>query len=168
MLSYERNLNCFINKGISTGNVHLGDFEKVPSTSSKDFKSDAEKRFAQSCKARGLAYYYEPHTFLRTFRTDDNIVLCYAVGRYQYTPDFYIPALNLYVEVKAQDSQIVSPLFCKYYRFGAQMIKQGGTRFAVINYGYHSERSNKLVMSNFGHPNVEDEELDLLSLLMEF
>ena len=167
MLLFEENLTNVINDGLCKGSILVGDFEKVPAQHPRNFKSFAEKRFAHCCDKQRLAYEYEPHTFIRTFRTSNNTCLCYAVGKFQYTPDFYIPSLDLYVEVKAQDTCISNSLLHKYRRFASQIMKQSQTRFAVINFGFSDERT-RLEMSNFGHPDVMDIELDILNLLLEF
>lgn len=167
MLLLEENLTDVIDEGLCKGSISVGDFEKVPAQHPRNFKSFAEKRFAHCCDKQRLAYEYEPHTFIRTFRTSNNTCLCYAVGKFQYTPDFYIPSLDLYVEVKAQDTCISNSLVHKYRRFASQIMKQSQTRFAIINFGFSDERT-RLEMSNFGHPDVMDIELDILNLLLEF
>lgn len=168
MLSHQNRLISFINEGLSAGTINLCELTRVSSISSKDFKSHAERRFARSCDSRGIQYKYEPFTFIRVLRNIDGSFFHYGVGEHQYTPDFYIPSLDLYVEVKAQDSSLTKTLFQKYHQFGTQMMRNNKSKFAVINYGYSNERTNKLEMSNFGHPDVEDQDLNLLSLLMEF
>jgi hypothetical protein len=55
------------------------------------FRSSYEVRFAQACDAAGIAWQYEPTRF--------NLDTC------SYLPDFYLPALNIYVEVKGYFSE---------------------------------------------------------------
>jgi hypothetical protein len=55
------------------------------------FRSSYEVRFAQMCNDAGLAWHYEPERF--------------NLGRCSYLPDFYLPTLGIYIEVKGYFSE---------------------------------------------------------------
>ena len=166
MSMLEMQLVKIINEGLSKGTIKIGEFERIPANRPNGFKSNAETRFGHFCDYHGIDYEYEPHTFIRSFETVDAIPVCYAIGRFQYTPDFFIPSLNLYVEIKAQDHYLSKSLRLKYYAFGSQIMARDGIKFAVINYGY-SDVTTKLELTNFGHPDENEAELSILDLLLQ-
>lgn len=56
------------------------------------FAHEAEKQFATILNFYNLDWQYEPETFVLT--TDEN-----GVVRRAFTPDFYIPEYDVYVEI---------------------------------------------------------------------
>jgi hypothetical protein len=54
-------------------------------------RSSYELAFAQACDAAGILWQYEPKRF--------------DLGRWSYTPDFYLPTLGIFVEIKGYFSE---------------------------------------------------------------
>jgi hypothetical protein len=77
-------------------------------------KSSYEERFAKALDAAGVTWQYESKSFL--LRALDRV----------YTPDFYIPALGLFVEVKGwwRDDA--------YEKFKACVLENPDTKFALV------------------------------------
>jgi hypothetical protein len=55
------------------------------------FAHPVEREFARIFDAHGIAWLYEPHTFVLERSQDGHV-------REAFTPDFYLPDLDLYVE----------------------------------------------------------------------
>ena len=59
----------------------------------RPFRSNLERLFANGLSVYQIKWEYEP----RSFKVSVNGVACY------WTPDFYLPDLNLYVEIGCQN-----------------------------------------------------------------
>ncbi|MBW8191406.1 hypothetical protein K0504_10180 [Neiella marina] len=116
----------------------------------KHGRSQAEKHFARNLERHGVAFQYEPVTLAR--RIFSSVGGFKALMGYKdlYTPDFYLPELDLYIEIKSQDKPITPPLLAKYRRFGSAMAHKE-VKYAVVNMSY-ANRKPQLLYSNFGYP----------------
>jgi len=56
-----------------------------------DFAHPVEREFARVLDAHGIAWLYEPHTFVLERDAHGRV-------RAAFTPDFYLPELDVYVE----------------------------------------------------------------------
>ncbi len=64
---------------------------REPAGAFPDFAHPVERKFARLLDAHGIEWLYEPHTFVLE-RDEEGRV------RESFTPDFYLPDLDLYVE----------------------------------------------------------------------
>lgn len=71
----------------------------VPATA--DFAHESERQFAELLDFYGIAWEYEPRTF--TLQADDE-------GRplQEFTPDFYLPAYDLFIEITTLKQSLVT------------------------------------------------------------
>lgn len=60
-------------------------------TAGPDFAHPVEREIAQIFDEHGIAWLYEPHTFVLERSRDGKV-------REAFTPDFYLPELDMYVE----------------------------------------------------------------------
>lgn len=65
------------------------------------FAHPVEREFASVLDAHGLAWLYEPHTFVLERGVSGEI-------REAFTPDFYLPELDLYVECTVMRQPLTS------------------------------------------------------------
>lgn len=56
-----------------------------------EFAHPVERELARLYEAHGISWLYEPHTFVLERNPDGSV-------REAFTPDFYLPELDLYVE----------------------------------------------------------------------
>lgn len=100
------NRNTWINSHIGRNNCRYGKapiFKKIK-YSDIWFKSSWEMLFYKWCLENNIKSLYESKTF--------------DLGRCTYTPDFYLPEFNLYIEVKGhwfKDAKVKFELFKKIY-----------------------------------------------------
>jgi bifunctional protein TilS/HprT len=64
---------------------------RMGNTASTSFAHPVEREFARIFDEHGIAWLYEPHTFVLERSTDGAV-------REAFTPDFYLPGLDVYVE----------------------------------------------------------------------
>lgn len=85
-----------------TNNLHLKDKEiKISSTDFTSFKNEQETEFAQILDTYNIEWIYEPKTFPIEWDPDGNV-------RLAFSPDFYLPGLNLYIELTAMSQKYVT------------------------------------------------------------
>jgi hypothetical protein len=65
------------------------------------FAHESERRFAALLDANGIEWHYEPRTFVLE-RYDDGAV------KSAFTPDFYLPAFDTYVEITTLRQKLVT------------------------------------------------------------
>jgi hypoxanthine phosphoribosyltransferase len=65
------------------------------------FANDAERECARLFDFYGIAWEYEPHTFALEEAADGRVT-------HAFTPDFYLPEQNLYVEVTVMKQALVT------------------------------------------------------------
>lgn len=65
------------------------------------FAHESERRFASLLDANGIEWRYEPRTFVLE-RYDDGAIKC------AFTPDFYLPAFDAYVELTTLRQKLVT------------------------------------------------------------
>jgi len=65
------------------------------------FAHASERRFAALLDFYGVAWLYEPHTFILEWSRDNRPV-------HAFTPDFYLPEHRLYVEITTLDQRLVT------------------------------------------------------------
>jgi hypoxanthine phosphoribosyltransferase len=63
------------------------------------FANEAERECARLLDFHGIAWQYEPHSFV--LRTDEQGRVSEA-----FTPDFYLPELDLYLEITTQRQRL--------------------------------------------------------------
>lgn len=65
------------------------------------FQNDAERECARMFDYHGIEWQYEPHTFPLEVAPDGTVLEA-------FTPDFYLPGENLYVEVTTMRQPLVT------------------------------------------------------------
>jgi hypothetical protein len=65
------------------------------------FQNDAERECARMFDYHGIEWEYEPHTFPLEVAADGRVLEA-------FTPDFYLPGENLYVEVTTMRQSLVT------------------------------------------------------------
>ncbi len=65
------------------------------------FQNDAERECARLFDYHGVAWEYEPHTFPLEVNPDGGVLEA-------FTPDFYLPEQDLYVEVTTMKQSLVT------------------------------------------------------------
>ncbi|HET7743358.1 MAG TPA: hypothetical protein VFK76_01330, partial [Gaiellaceae bacterium] len=83
---------CFVRAYVETDDMS-GDPERSDKRAEArlDFAHPVEREFARVLDAHGIAWLYEPHTFVLERDERGRI-------REAFAPDFYLPDLDLYVE----------------------------------------------------------------------
>ncbi|HEX7096412.1 MAG TPA: hypothetical protein VF183_11050 [Acidimicrobiales bacterium] len=76
------------------------------------FAHESERRFAALLDFYGIAWQYEPHTFV--LERDERGV------RSAFTPDFHLPAFGTYVEITTLRQKLVTKKNRKLRRFRAK------------------------------------------------
>jgi hypothetical protein len=61
-----------------------------------EFLRPADKRFARALDERGIEWQYKPRTFAVEWDDDGNFLDCFS-------PDFYLPACDLFIQLAAKD-----------------------------------------------------------------
>jgi hypothetical protein len=77
------------------------DFQASPGTDPPHFANQAEVECARILDFYGLDWKYEPHSFV--LETDENGRVLEA-----FTPDFYLPQQDLYLEVTVMKQSLVT------------------------------------------------------------
>ena len=65
------------------------------------FANDCERDLGRVLDYHGIAWQYEPHTFVLEAGPDGEV-------RVAFTPDFYLPEQDLYVEVTVMKQSLVT------------------------------------------------------------
>jgi hypothetical protein len=71
----------------------------MPTVDEIAFQHPSEREFARLLDFYGIRWEYEPRTFPLEYNPDGSI-------RSAFSPDFYLPDLDLYVELTAQSSRL--------------------------------------------------------------
>lgn len=85
------------------------------------FAHRSEESFARVLDERGLDWQYEPHRFVTDRAEDGEIVE-------EFVPDFYLPALDLYVECTTMRSGLMS----RKRRKARRAMEQYGISVAIV------------------------------------
>ena len=81
------------------GKVH--DFQAYQGTGEPRFANDVELECAKLLDYYGIPWAYEPHTFVLERDADGRVVEA-------FTPDFYLPEQNLYLELTVMKQSLVT------------------------------------------------------------
>jgi hypoxanthine phosphoribosyltransferase len=65
------------------------------------FANDTERDLSRMLDYHGIAWQYEPHTFVLEAGPDGEV-------RVAFTPDFYLPEQDLYVEITVMKQSLVT------------------------------------------------------------
>jgi len=76
-------------------------FQAYRGTEPPRFVNDAELEYAKILDYYGVPWMYEPHTFVLERDDDGRVVEA-------FTPDFYLPEQDLYVEVTVMKQSLVT------------------------------------------------------------
>lgn len=83
-------------------NLLIADFdfgERPGPAESIEFADDFEQEFARRLDERGIAWQYKPRTFAVEWDEDGNFID-------SFTPSFFLPASDLYLELVAPDGRV--------------------------------------------------------------
>lgn len=80
---------------------HEGTDARMNKTSMTAFKNAEEIEFARILDTYNIEWIYEPKTFPIEWDTDGNIILAFS-------PDFYLPGLDLYIELTIMNQKYVT------------------------------------------------------------
>jgi hypothetical protein len=79
-----------------------GDQREIYSGNRKaDFKHPAEEEFANILNMYGIAWEYEPRTFPVKWDAERNVTMAFS-------PDFYLPKFDTYIEITTMDQKYVT------------------------------------------------------------
>jgi hypoxanthine phosphoribosyltransferase len=81
------------------------------------FAHPAEAEFARLLDANGLPWDYEPHTFVLAYSEDGRLVEA-------FTPDFFLPTADLYVEL--------SVAMCKHLTRKRRKVRRAIERHGLV------------------------------------
>jgi hypothetical protein len=99
------------------------------------FRSSWEANFAKWCDLSSIKWKYESKEFLLNINNKDT----------KYTPDFYLPEFDLWIEVKGRwirDAQTKFQEFKKIYPNIMLFNKEALTKFGIINFRRYYEPKN--------------------------
>jgi hypothetical protein len=104
-----------------------------------EFPHPAEAMFAQILDFYGIEWVYEPRTFPLKWDEEHNVTLA-------FTPDFYLPQQDLYIELTTLRPQLVTiknrkmRLMAKLYPdVKIKLFKRKEMRDLMIKYGLYKE-----------------------------
>lgn len=104
-----------------------------------DFAHSSEKLFAQILDYYGIQWEYEPHIFPLEWDEDGNIIEAFS-------PDFYLPQQDLYVELTTMRPQLITRKNRKlrrlqeiYPHVNIKLFKRGDLRTLMVKYGLDQE-----------------------------
>lgn len=128
----------------------------------KKFSHPAEKLFAQIMDFYGVAWLYEPNTFELAWDQAGNVTMAFS-------PDFYLPDQDLYVELTTLRPQLSSiknkkmRLMKKYYPdIKIKLMKRREIRDLMVKYGLYEEaqplQSDKAQEIEIDTLNIKEEE----------
>jgi hypothetical protein len=111
-----------------------------PSTTKKvEFAHPAEETFAKILNFYGIEWQYEPHTFDLEWDEDGNVTTA-------FTPDFYLPQQDLYVELTTLRPKLSTHKNRKlrrikelYPEINIKLYKRKEMRDLMIKYGLMKE-----------------------------
>jgi hypothetical protein len=79
----------------------IGDFQVDSVKEPPRFANEAERECAKVLDFYGVPWEYEPHTFVLEETEDGNIAQA-------FTPDFFLPEQNLYLEITVMKQRLVT------------------------------------------------------------
>ena len=79
----------------------IGDFQAVPAERPPRFANDAERECAKVLDFYGVPWEYEPHTFVLEEGEDGRTLEA-------FTPDFFLPEQNLFLEITVMKQRLVT------------------------------------------------------------
>lgn len=117
-------------------------FEKAPHShapSRPDFAHSTEKTFSDILDYYGIEWDYEPRTFPLDWDEQNNVTEA-------FTPDFYLPGQDLYIELTSLKSRLVNPKNRKirrlkelYPEIRIRLVKRRELRDLMYKFGLHAE-----------------------------
>jgi hypothetical protein len=103
------------------------------------FAHSSEKLFAQILNYYSIEWEYEPHTFPLEWDEDGNIIEAFS-------PDFYLPEQDLYIELTTMRPQLTTRKNRKlrrlqeiYPHVNIKLFKRGDLRSLMVKYGLDQE-----------------------------
>ena len=81
--------------------LEIPDFQAYRGTEPPRFAHEAELEYAQILDYHGIPWMYEPHTFVLERAEDGRVTEA-------FTPDFYLPEQQLYLEVTVMKQSLVT------------------------------------------------------------
>lgn len=109
------------------------------STSAREFAHPAEKTFSTILDFYGIEWIYEPRTFALNWDEQNKIVEA-------FTPDFYLPLQDLYIELTTLKPRLVNHKNRKirrmkelYPEIQIRLVKRREMRDMMIKFGLESE-----------------------------
>jgi hypothetical protein len=110
-----------------------------PAFNTPQFSHPAEEMFAQILDFYGIEWVYEPRTFPLEWDKDHNVTLA-------FTPDFYLPQQDLYIELTTIRPQLATiknrkmRLMAKFHPdVKIKLFKRKEMRDLMIKYGLYKE-----------------------------
>ncbi|HWQ02152.1 MAG TPA: hypothetical protein VN449_08575 [Gaiellaceae bacterium] len=79
----------------------IADFQADSVKEPPRFQNDAERECAKVLDFYGVPWEYEPHTFVLEEDADGRVVQA-------FTPDFFLPEQNLYLEITVMKQRLVT------------------------------------------------------------
>lgn len=109
-----------------------------------EFAHPAEEMFARILDYYGISWDYEPRTFPLEWDQAGNVILAFS-------PDFYLPEQDLYVELTTLRPQLSTRKNKKmrlmgqlYPEINIKMLKRREMRDLMVKYGLYAEAENLL------------------------
>ena len=106
------------------------------------FSHPSEAEFASLLDYYGIPWQYEPHTFVLKEDKDGN-------ARVAFSPDFYLPEQNLYVEVTTMRQKLITRKNRK--------IRQLRERYPHINIKLFTRKDFRTLLAHWGMTERHDE-----------
>ncbi len=111
----------------------------TPEPEKVEFAHPAERLFARILDFYGVRWIYEPHTFDLEWDQSGKVTLA-------FTPDFYLPEQDLYVELTTLRPQLSTQKNKKmrlmqvlYPRINIKLMKRREMRDLMVKYGLYDE-----------------------------
>jgi hypothetical protein len=115
---------------------------KVKSSDRPDFAHPAEETFARILDYYGIEWEYEPRTFPIDWDENNNVTEA-------FTPDFFLPQQNLYIELTTLKPELASHKNRKMRRIqelypdiNIKLFKRREMRSLMVKYGLDSDARN--------------------------
>ena len=121
----------------------------MPDTDAIEFQHPSEKEFARLLDFYGIQWEYEPRTFPLEFNEDGSV-------RSAFSPDFYLPEQDLYVELTTQSPKLnnlknrkIRKLKERYPEINIKLLNRRDIRSLSIKYDFSDPTD---VNYEEGHP----------------
>jgi hypothetical protein len=118
---------------------NLKDQSNERNRSKPDFAHPAEETFARILDYYGIDWEYEPHTFPLEWDAQGNVVEAFS-------PDFYLPQQDLYIELTTLRPQLITRKNRKmrrmqelYPKVNVKLFKRADVRDLMVKYGLDQE-----------------------------